>query len=140
MVVARALSQSISWVSQSISSLMPFLQASSRVSASTTMCWYMGTRYWRSITNLGIDFLRLDLSTPQPPPTSVSRGGDWSAGPEGLQPEFGEAFLAGGLVGHEMDEVVLGAGHTEEVRELVDHQPDSGILADAGGVDVFVLA
>src|SRR5437660_12371234 len=42
MVVARALSQSISWVSQSISSLMPFLQASSRFSASTTICWYMG--------------------------------------------------------------------------------------------------
>src|ERR1700731_1193560 len=37
MVVARALSQSISWVSQSISSLMPFLHASSRLSASTTV-------------------------------------------------------------------------------------------------------
>ena len=80
------------------------------------------------------------LPTPRPPPTSVSRGRDWSAGSEGLQPEFGEAFLAGGLVGHVMDEVVLGAGHAEEVRELVDHQPDRGILADALGVDVFVLA
>src|ERR1700730_1546661 len=100
MVVARALSQSISWVSQSISSLMAFLQASSRLSASTTICWYMGTKYWRSITNLGIGFLLLDFPTPQPPPTSVSRGGDWSAGSEGLQPELGEAVLAGGLIGH----------------------------------------
>src|SRR6266853_6852159 len=77
--------------------------------------------------------------TPRPLPTSVSRGGDWSAGSEGLQPEFGEAVLAGGLIGHVVDDVVLGAGHAEEVCELVDHQPDSGILADAVGVDVFVV-
>lgn len=32
---------------------------------------------------------------PQPQPTSVSRGGDWSAGPEGLEPEFDEEFGAG---------------------------------------------
>src|SRR5712671_7328461 len=101
---------------------MPFLQASSRFSASTTICWYMGTKYWRSITNLGIGFLLLDFPTPQPPPTSVSRGGDWSAGSEGLQPEFGEAVLAGGLIGHVMDKVVLVASHAEQVRELVDHQ------------------
>src|SRR5262249_6270108 len=48
----RALSQSISWVSQSMSSPMPFFQASSRLSASTTTYWYIGTRYWRSRTNL----------------------------------------------------------------------------------------
>ena len=35
------------------------------------------------------------IPTPQPQPTSVSRGGDWSAGPEGLEPEFDEAFGAG---------------------------------------------
>src|SRR5216684_1857264 len=103
---------------------MAFLQASSRFSASTTMCWYMGTKYWRSITNLGIGFLLLDFPTPQPPPTSVSRGGDWSAGSEGLQPELGEAVLAGGLIGHIVHDVVLSAGDAEEVRELVDHQPD----------------
>ena len=67
------------------------------------------------------DFSCWILPTPQPLPTSVSRDGDWSAGSEGLQPELGEAFLAGGLVGHVMDEVVLVAGHAEEVRELVDH-------------------
>jgi hypothetical protein len=39
-----------------------------------------------------------------------------------------------------MDEVLLVAGHAEEVRELVDHQPDCGILADVLGVHVFVLA
>src|SRR6266852_6858967 len=107
MVVARALSQSISWVSQSISSLMPFLQASSRVSASTTMCWYIGTRYWRSITNLGIGFLLLDASNAPTPASFCQQGSYWSAGPEGLEPKVGEAFLAGGLVGHVMDEVVL---------------------------------
>src|SRR3984893_6272104 len=138
MVVPRAPSQSISWVSQSISSLMAFLQASSSFSASTSMCWYMGTKYLSSITNLGIGFLLLDFPTPHPPPNSVSRGGDWSAGSEGLQPELGEAVLAGGLIGHVVDDVVLGAGHAEEVCELVDHQPDNGILADAVGVDGFV--
>jgi hypothetical protein len=45
---------------------------------------------------------------------------DWSAGPEGLEPELGEAFLAGGLVGDVVDDVVPGAGHAEEVRELED--------------------
>src|SRR5216684_2354624 len=118
---------------------MAFLQASSRFSASTTMCWYMGTKYWRSITNLGIGFLLLDFPTPRPPPTSVSRGGDWSAGSEGFQPEFVEAFLAGGLIGHVTDQVVVGAGHTEEVSKLVNHQPNCRILADALGVDVFML-
>ncbi len=40
-----------------ISSLLPFLQAFSRLSASTTMCWYTGTRYGCSITNLGVGIL-----------------------------------------------------------------------------------
>ena len=35
--------------------------------------------------------------------------------------------------------VVLGAGDAEQMRELVDHQPDRGILADAFGVYVFVV-
>jgi hypothetical protein len=60
-------------------------------------------------------------------------------GSERLQPEFGEAFLAGGLVVDVMDDVVPGAGHAEEVCELVDHQSDCRILADAFGVYVFVL-
>jgi hypothetical protein len=59
------------------------------------------------------------LPTPQPLPTTVSRDGDWSAGPEGLQPELGEAFLAGGLVGHVVHDVVLSAGDAKEMCELV---------------------
>jgi hypothetical protein len=78
--------------------------------------------------------------TPQPLPTSVSRGGDGSAGSERLQPEFGEAFLAGSLVIDVVDNVVVGAGHAEEVSKLKDHQPDCRILADALGVDVFAFA
>src|SRR5215470_6612808 len=117
---------------------MPFLQASSRLSASTTMCWYIGTRYWRSMTNLGIGFLLLDLPTPQPLPTSISRGGERSAGAERLQSEFGEAFLAGGLVGDVMDHVVLGASDAEEMCELVDHQPDCRVSADRLRVGVFM--
>jgi hypothetical protein len=50
----------------------------------------------------------------------------WSTGSEGLPTEFGEAFLAGGLVGHVMHDVVLSAGHTEEVGELVDHSRIAG--------------
>jgi hypothetical protein len=64
---------------------------------------------------LGIGISPVDISNAQPLPTSVSRGGDWSAGPEGLQPKFGEAFLAGGLVGHVMDDVVLSAGDAKEM-------------------------
>jgi hypothetical protein len=77
--------------------------------------------------------------TRRPLPTSVSRGGDWSAGPEGFEPEFGEPFLAGGLVVNVVDDVVLGAGHAEEVRELEDHQPDGRVLADLLGVYIFML-
>jgi hypothetical protein len=61
-------------------------------------------------------------------------------GSERLQPEFVEPFLASGLVVDVMDDVVLGTGHAEEVSKLIDHQPDCGVLADAFGVDVFVLA
>jgi len=84
-------------------------------------------------------FSCLIFPTPRLPPTSVSRSRNWSAISEGLQSEFGEAFLAGGLVGHVMDKVVLVAGDAEEVRELVDHEPDRGILADALGVYVFMV-
>src|SRR6516164_7163301 len=38
-----------------------------------------------------------------------------------------------------MDDVVLRAGHTKEVRELVDHQSDCGVQADGFGVDLLVL-
>ncbi len=64
------------------------------------------------------NFSCLMFPTRQPLPTSVSRGGNWSAGPEGLEPERGEAFLAGGIVGDVVDDVVPGAGRAEEVREL----------------------
>src|ERR1700730_1480690 len=86
MVVARALSLSISWVSQSISSLMPFLQACSRFSASMTMCWYMGTRYWRSITNLGLGVSCLMLPTPRPPHASACRVDIGQLGSKSLGP------------------------------------------------------
>ena len=78
--------------------------------------------------------------TPRPLPTSVSRGGDGSIGSERLQPEFGEAFLAGSLVVDVVDDVVLDAGHTEEVCELIEHQSDCRVLAEALGVGAFVLA
>src|SRR5215469_3303242 len=51
--------------------LMAFLQASSRFSASTTMCWYIGTRYWCSITNLGIGFSPVGSSNAQSPSPTV---------------------------------------------------------------------
>src|SRR6202047_1777737 len=104
MVVLLAPSQSISWVSQSISSLMPFLQASSRFSASTTMCWYMGTRYWRSITNLDIGGFSGWIFQRPNPRQLLSAGVVWSAGPEGLQTEF----LARQLGELEATERVLG--------------------------------
>ena len=52
----------------------------------------------------------LDRDAPDaaPPPTSVSRDRKWSAGSERLRPELGKTFLAGGLVAHVMDDVVLG--------------------------------
>jgi hypothetical protein len=40
--------------------------------------------------------------------------------PEGLEPSFGEPFPAGDLVVDVVDDVVLGAGHAEEVRVLED--------------------
>ena len=40
---------------------------------SYAMCWWIRTRYWRSMTNLGIGFLLLDVPTPRSPPTSASR-------------------------------------------------------------------
>jgi len=51
----------------------------------------------------------------------------------------GEAFLAGGFVVDVVDDVALVAGHTEEVRELVDHQPDCRVLADGFGVHLLML-
>jgi hypothetical protein len=38
-----------------------------------------------------------EIPTPQPPPTSVSRGGGGSGGSERFQPELGKPFLAGGF-------------------------------------------
>ena len=59
----------------------------------------------------------MDFATSQPLPTSVSRGGERSDGPERLEAKLGEAFLAGGFVTDVVHDVVLGAGHAEEVRE-----------------------
>ena len=64
-------------------------------------------------------FSCLRLPTPQPLPTSVSRGRDWSAGPKGLQIEFGEAVFAGGFIVDVVDDVILSAGHTEEGRTAI---------------------
>jgi hypothetical protein len=59
--------------------------------------------------------------------------------PSGFHSEFGEAFLAGGLVGDVMDHVVVGASDAEEMCELEYHQPNFGILADGFCVCLFVL-
>ena len=37
-----------------------------------------------------------------------------------------------------VDEIVLAAGDTEEVRELVDRQPDCRVLTNVVGVHVFM--
>jgi hypothetical protein len=39
-----------------------------------------------------------------------------------------------------VDDVVLGAGHTKQVCEPINHQPECRISAEALGVGVFVLA
>src|SRR5246127_3551860 len=93
------------------------------------------------MTYLGIGISPVGcFPTPRPPPNSVGRGHVWSAGAEGPQPELGETFFAGGLVGSVVGQVILGAGDADEVRELVDHQPDCEIPADALGVQALVLA
>ena len=80
------------------------------------------------------EFLLFDVSDAPTPANLCQQGGNWSAGPEGLEPELGEAFLAGGLVVHVVDEVVLATGDAEQVSELV---PDPGNVV---GVQVFMLA
>src|SRR6516164_6891069 len=109
---------------------MPFLQASSRFSPSTTMCWYIGTKYWRSITNLGIGissgwvFQRLD------PHTLLHAGvGIWSAASEGRQSELGEAFLAGGLVRDVTLKRII--GDAADRGELIDHQSYRRVVGSA---------
>ena len=58
--------------------------------------------------------------------------------PEGLQTEGAKAFLAGGLVGDIPLERIR--DDTADRGQLVGHEPDCGILADACGVGVFMLS
>jgi hypothetical protein len=60
---------------------------------STAICWYMGTRYWRSITNLGIGFLLLDFQRPHPR-RHLSAGVVMAQpAPKGLSPSFARRSL-----------------------------------------------
>src|SRR5262245_33442383 len=95
--------------------------ALSASSASTMTQAHTGRRYCTSTAYLGIGFSPVGFPTPQPLPTSVSRGGGGSASSEGFQAELGEPFLAGGLVVDVVDEVILRAGDAEEMGEVVDH-------------------
>jgi hypothetical protein len=67
--------------------------------------------------------------TPRPPHASACRGRHWSAGSEGLQPELGEAFLAGALVDHITFKRVI--SDAADRGELIDHQSDRRILRGA---------
>jgi hypothetical protein len=69
------------------------------------------------MTNLGIGISPLNVSNAPTPANFCQQGSDWSAGSEELQPEFVEPLLAGGFVVDVVDDVVLGTGHADEVRE-----------------------
>ena len=64
------------------------------------------------------------LPTPRPPPTSVSRGRDWSVGSERAEPELGEAFLASGLFSDvkRRDDRASGSGYASAIRPTTEQQ------------------
>ena len=82
------------------------------------------------MTNLGIG-VSCWISNAPTPADFCQQGCDGSAGSEGPQPEFGETFLTGGLIVDVVDDVVLSAGHTKQVGELI--KPSAGLPGPGRG-------